>query len=150
MILSNVAIQNQNPIWMNMQGKAVSSEHDGYGMKVTTTITRPDVCLILDKCGCNLSQERDSMVGGELHLTGINQKAYESRSTKHNHFTIIEVTLLNRHLLMCVIIITGKTYDVLVELGVDVYKLKDIDVDAMDEMTLSEIIHIYNSLINSS
>ena len=138
MYLSKVATCNEVPIWMDQQGTIVSSEDDGYGMTVTYKITRPNVCLVMDEYDCNLSQERDSIVKGELYLIGIGQKAHESRSNKHIHFTIIGVTLLNGHPLMCVIIITGKTHNVLVELGVDFEKLKSVNVDGMDEMTLSQ------------
>ena len=74
----------------------------------------------LDECGCNLTQEGDNNVGGELYLTGINEKAYHCVSTCHSHFTVIPVTLLNGHLLMCIVIVSGKRHDTLVELGVDV------------------------------
>ena len=140
MIKSGIARPFPEPVWMSQSGEIVASEDEGYGMKVTIDIHRPDMGLMLDECGCNLSQEGDHCVGGELFLTGLHNKAYESRSTKHNHFTLIGVTLMSGEPLMCVIIITGKNHDVLVEMGLDVTQLLNIDDDDLHNQNLSDFI----------
>ena len=74
---------------MNKSGEVVQEEKDSFGFKAPIEIIRPDMCIVLDECGCNLSQEGDGNVGRERFLTSINNKAYRSVSTKHQHFTHI-------------------------------------------------------------
>ena len=129
LLLSKIARKFEEPVWMNQNGEIVENDTDAYGYKVTIDIHRPDLGIVLDECGCNLSQEGDGHIGGEKFLTGLEDKAYSSTSTKHNHFTVIRVTQLDGNPLMCVVIVSGKKHDVLVELGVDVSQLVDLDID---------------------
>ena len=146
LLLSNVARRLDQAVNMNEAGETVTDEKDGYGFKVPIEIHRPDMCLVLDECGCNLSQENDGRVGKETYLAGVHNKAYSCISTKHVHFTHIGVSLLNGQAMMCVVIVAGKQHDILVELGVDFEKLKDLnmdlgidDVDTIDDRLLQLI-----------
>ena len=134
LLLSKIAEPLQEPVLMNMNGEIVRNELDGYGMKVPINITIPDMGLLLDECGCNLSQEGDRNYGGEMYVTGINEKAYHSISTKHNHFTFIGVTLMDGSPLMCVVIYTGKYHDVLLELGIDLTRLNELNIELDDHI----------------
>lgn len=56
------------PIWYNKGGDVVldeMNEMDGYGYKVDITINRPDMAIVMDKVGCNISQEMDHAIGGQ-------------------------------------------------------------------------------------
>lgn len=111
---------------MNESGEIlVEDEKDGYGFKVPIKICIEDMYLVLNKCRCNISQEVDCWVGKETYLAGVvNGKAYNSIATKHiHHFTHIGVSLLNGHVMMCVVIITGKQHNIWVEIGIDTDKL---------------------------
>ena len=129
MIKSKVAKLLPEPVSMDIQGNIVDDEKKGYGYKVPIEIVRPDLCLVLDECGCNISQEGDGRVGQEKFLAGVNDKAYSSIATKDSHFTHIGITLLNGDALMCVVIVSGKQHDILVELGLDMEKLLEADID---------------------
>lgn len=59
MVKSKVAEYLDEPVVMNKSGKIVEDEKEGYRYKVPIKITRPDLCLVLDKCGCDISQEGD-------------------------------------------------------------------------------------------
>ena len=126
---SNVAKVLDEPVNMNKDGQIVDDEMDGYGFKVPIEITRPDMCLMLDECGCNTAQEGDPRIGNEMFLAGIHDKAYSSISKKDIHFTHIGVNLLSGDAIMCVAIISGKTHDILVELGIDADILSTFDED---------------------
>lgn len=128
LVQSGIAVTLNEPVPMNRNGDIVRDENNGFGFNVPIKITRPDMGLLLDECGCNLSQEYDNNYGRELYVTGKNDKAYHSISTKYHHFTVIGVTLLDGNPLMCVVIVTGKTHDVLVELGVDMDALARTDI----------------------
>ena len=145
LIKSGIAIALERPVTMNQNGDIVSDEKDGFGFNVPIKITRPDMGLLLDECGCNLSQEYDNNYGRELYVTGKNDKAYHSISTKYNHFTVIRVTLLDGNPLMCVVIVTGKTHDVLVEMGIDMDVLSDLDIqlgDSVDGRVSDEVLQL--------
>lgn len=77
---------------------------------------------MLEECGCNLSQEGDGRIGIEKFLAGTKSLAYSTVSTKHFHFTHIGVTKFDGEALMCVVIISGKRHDNLVQLGIDTTK----------------------------
>ena len=50
-------------------------------------------------------------------------------SLSNSHFTIIGITQLNGNPLMCVVIVTGKHRDPLIELGIDLDQLADVDIN---------------------
>ena len=129
LLKSLIASKLDPPVWMNESGEVVEDEMKAMGYKVDIKIDRPDLGLMMDECGCNLSQEGDKNIGGELFLTGVNDKAYTSKSIKHSHFTIIGVTQLDGNPIMCVVIVTGKSRDPLIELGVDLSQLVDLDIN---------------------
>ena len=112
-----------------MYGETVNDENDSYRMKVPIKINQPEMGILLDECGCNLSQEGDNNYGGELYVSGLNDKVYVLVSTRHHHFTVIGVTLMDRSPLICVVIVSGKSHDLLVELGIDVSKLSDLNIN---------------------
>lgn len=129
LLLSKVARELPQPVWMNKQGQVVDNKRDAFCFKVPIEIHMPDLCIVLDECGCNLSQEGDGRIGKEKFLAGTKSKAYSTVSTKHHHFTCVGITILEGHVLMCVVIVSGKKHDVLVEMGIDATKLKDFDED---------------------
>lgn len=129
---SKVATKLDVPVWVNEEGQVVDDEQDSCGFKTPIKINRPDMCILFDEVGCNLSQENDGAVGGEKYIYTVTDQPYQSVATRSHHFTCLGVTRLDGILLMCVIIITGKHRDVTVESGIDWTKLDDIDPVEMD------------------
>ena len=102
---------------------------DGYGCKVKISIDHPEMGIVMDEVGCNLSQEMDHVVGGgQRFLTGVKDEAAESVSTRSHHFTCLGLTRLDGVPLMCVVIIAGKLHDIAVECGIDWRKLANYDI----------------------
>ena len=124
---SRVAERLENPVWMNEKGEIVSNEKHSFGLKVNVNITCPEMCIVLDKVGFNLSQEKDNNQGGQLFVCGCDDEPYQAISTKNNHFTCLGLTRLDGEALMCVVIITGKKRNMLVESGIDWTKLSEIN-----------------------
>ena len=105
-----IAVKLEHPVWMTSDGQEVQDELDGFGCNVTIKFERPDMGLVLDECGCNFSQESDSgNRSNQLLVTGVNDNAYDTISTKHNHFSVLGITRLDGVVLMCVIIIMEKS-----------------------------------------
>ena len=130
---SKIARLLPEPVWMNEKGEKVDSEKEAFGCKVQIDIHRPDMGIVFDEVGCNLSQEGDNSNGGENYLCGVRDQAYQSSSTKTGHFTSLGVTSLDGSPIMCVVIIKGKKREVLVESGIEWDKLNDIDDTHMQE-----------------
>ena len=120
---SKVAKRFAEPVLMNQKGERVDKEEESYGCKVSIDLQRPDMCIVLDEVGSNLSMENDNANGGQLFVCGPEEEAYQSVATKGNHFTCLGLTRLDREALMCVVIIQGKRRDILTEAGVDWTKL---------------------------
>ena len=116
---SKVATKFDNPVWMNKEGKIVNDESETYGAKVTIDLHRPDMCVVLDEVGCNLSQEKDGAKGGHWFLCGPDQEPYQSSATKNSHFTVLGLTMLAGEGMVCVIIIQGKKRDIMCDTGID-------------------------------
>ena len=116
---SKVANKLDEPVWMNEEGDIVEEESEAYGLKVTIDLHRPDMCIVMDEVGCNLTQEKDGAKGGQRFLCGADQEAYQSSATKNCHFTVLGLTTLAGEGLMCVVIIQGKKRDIVCETGID-------------------------------
>ena len=65
LLKSNIASKLETPVWMSEDNCIVDDEMDAFGYKVTLSIDRPDLGLLMDECGCNLSQEGDNKNGRE-------------------------------------------------------------------------------------
>ena len=128
MIDSKIATRLPQPQWMDKNGVIVPDEESAVGCKVEVTLNRPDLALVMDEVGCNLSQEADKRVAGERFLTGRDDEAYKSISTKNKHFTVLGVTALNGHPVLCVVIIAGKKGEIPSASGID-WKAVDINED---------------------
>ena len=95
MVDSNIAHKLETPQWVDRSGNIVENEEDSQGCKVEVSIDCPDCAIVMDEVGCNLSQDCDNRVGGELYLTGRQDEAYKSISTRHQHFTVLGLTALD-------------------------------------------------------
>ena len=63
MIDDGVTVKLPTPVWMDKNGNVVSDGNDAMGYKVKTKLTRPDLCIVVNETGCNLSQKGDGNVG---------------------------------------------------------------------------------------
>ena len=57
---SMIARKLETPQWMDINGNVVDKEEDAYGCKVEIVLERPDMGIVFDEVGCNLSQECDN------------------------------------------------------------------------------------------
>ena len=53
------------PVWMNSSGEVVEKE-DALGCKVTPDLMLPEMCIVMDKVGGNISSKGDGNKGGQL------------------------------------------------------------------------------------
>ena len=136
LLQSNIATKLPQPVWVDKNGVEVENEADVFGCKTSIHIDHPDMGIMFDEVGSNLSQEGDHANGGEKYVCGVDDEAYCASATKNTHFTTMGITSLHSQPLMCIILIAGKKRDVLVESGVVWQKLTTInekDVDELDD-----------------
>ena len=129
---SKIAVKLDKPVWVDQFGKVLPDETGSFGCKTDINITRPDLAIMFDKVGSNLSQEGDSVNGGEKYMCGPKGVLYQSTSTKSTHFTTLGVTRLDGQPLMSVAIISGKKHDLATKTGIDWNKLCGLSDDEID------------------
>jgi hypothetical protein len=118
MVEAGVAIQLDHPIWMDEQGNTVP-ESDSKGFKVKVKLTIPDMCIVIDEVGSNLSMVKDGHVGGEKFVVGKGKEAKLKATKCDKKFTCLGLTLLSGEPLLCVILVDSTKEDLLIRTGVD-------------------------------
>jgi hypothetical protein len=119
LVNAGLAVSLENPTWMDAKGNEVE-EKKAVGMKVSTKLTRPEMCIVMDEVGCNINMTKDGHVNGTKFVVDKNDEAKQKASKKEKHFTCLGLTLLSGAALMCVVIIDGKSDDLLTRTGVEV------------------------------
>jgi len=120
LIAAGVATLLDELVWISTNGDVVK-EKDEYGCKVTIDITKPEMCVVADEVGGNMSQKGDGLVGGELMLIKPGQVAQRNISTKDKHYTLLGLILLTGEPLICVVIMAGDNPKPEVETGIDFF-----------------------------
>ena len=115
---AGVAKRLPEPVWMDREGEIVGEEH-AFGCKVTHRIIHPEMVIVFDELGGNISQKGDGHVGGQLLLCEKGETPQIKVSTRDKHYTVLGLTSLTGHPVMCVIIFTGKKPNALWETGLD-------------------------------
>ena len=92
------------------------TEANVFGCMVTHDLIQPDYCVVGDKVGGNLNMIGDGHIRGQCPVGSVPQKKV---SKKEKHFTVLPLTLLSGEPLMCIIIISGVRYNVLLGMGLD-------------------------------
>jgi hypothetical protein len=59
-----VAVHLDEPVWMDANGNSVA-EVNLFGMKASTKLIHPNMCITMDEVGCNLNMTKDGHVNGK-------------------------------------------------------------------------------------
>jgi hypothetical protein len=87
MIASGVAMKFNIPIWMDKKGGEVK-EINAKGMKVSTQLHHPDMCIVMDKVGCNNNMAKDGHVNGFCFVVAKNDEAKQKASKKRKTLNV--------------------------------------------------------------
>jgi hypothetical protein len=133
LIDSNVATKLDVPVWMDRDGN-VTTEDDAFGCKVTIKITRPDMILVGDEVGSNVSMAGDKNAGGTLYLCEKGSVPQKMKTKKDKHITLMGLTNLLGDPVCCIVIIEGKVDAFDIRYGID-FMNQDLgsDVDLSGE-----------------
>ena len=121
MVNAGLAIELDSPVWMDRSGNTVD-ETKAFGCKVTHDILYPDMCLVGDEVGGNISMKGDGHAGGKLYLCEKGQIPQQKTSSKDKHFTLMGLTNLKGEPVMCILVIAGKKPKAMVEMGIDSFQ----------------------------
>jgi hypothetical protein len=143
MIEAGVAVQLDSPIWMDEQGNSVP-ESQSKGFKVKVKLTRPDMCIVMDEVGSNLSMMKDGHAGGEKFVVGKGKEAKLKATKRDKRFTCLGLTLLSGEPLMCVILVDSTKEDLLIKTGVD-FNSKEIE-NSVESQVQDEYDYLINNL----
>ena len=111
----------EESVWMDEDGNVVT-ENQALGCQVTHEIIRPDMCVVGDEVGGNLSMKGDGRVGGELMLCQKGTTSQYKVSVRDRYFTLMPLTLLTGEPLMCILIIAGKRPCAMTEMGLNKFQ----------------------------
>ena len=120
------------PTWKDKEGNTCE-EKDAYGCMVDVDITDPNMCIVFDEVGGNTSQKGDGHKGEAKYVCEIGSIPQQKMSEKDKKFTVLGLTCLDGKPLMCVIIIKGKKENKLNKVGIDIFKLSELDKARINE-----------------
>jgi len=117
MVKSGIAIELEEEVWVNKEGKIVSTEEESFGRKTKHILTRPNYLIFVDETGDDTSQKQDGNQGGEKFVVGVKERALLSSSFDGCHWTSLGFTLGDGRPLLCVIIIACSEVDAKTRMG---------------------------------
>ena len=126
-----VAIKLDVPVLMDAMGNTVTDPLCAFGTKCTHKLMHPDMCLVVDEVGSNLSQKGDGHVGGQKFVCQKGTVPQIKVQHSEKHFTLMGFTALNGDPVLCLIIVSGVRENLNIETGID--NTKDAIGDASDK-----------------
>ena len=119
MVQAGIAKNLEVPIWMDRYGNKCSKDK-ALDCKVTHQITRPDMCVMGDEVGGNLSMKGDGHIGGSLYDTEKGKVPQKKVSKRDRRCTLMGLTALTGEPVMALMIIQGKQPKGNLEFGIDI------------------------------
>ena len=101
------------------KSKEFTSEYIG-SLKTNFHLTHPEMCLVVDEVGSNISQKGDGHIAGKKYVCEINSIPREQASHTDKHFTLLGFTALTGEPVLCLVIIAGVKEMYEVETGIDI------------------------------
>ena len=136
MVECGVASVLPEPVYMNRDGDDTTTNiKEAFGLPCTHKIIHPDMCLVVDEVGSNLSQKGDGHVGGRKVMCEKHCTPQEQVQHKEKHFTLLGFTALSGEPVLCLIIIAGVREELSVETGIDPIAITTGDVTINDFLT---------------
>ena len=119
MVECKVASKHMHPVYENRDGGVATNWNDKFGMPCTHKIDHPEMCLVVDEVGSDLSQKGDGHIGGVKYAC--ERGAVPQNKVQHTdkHFTLLGFTALTGDPVLCLVIIAGVREKLDVESGID-------------------------------
>ena len=120
MVECGVALKRTDgPMYMTSNGEVAKTWDTKFGLPCTHTITNPEMCLVVDEVGSDLSQKGDGHVGGAMFACEKGTCPQNKVQHTDKHFTLLGFTALNGEPVLCLVILAGVRETLNVESGID-------------------------------
>ena len=113
----------KSPIWKDSYAN-ICTEEDSFGYKVTHALTHPEMCIVMDEVGGNISQKGDGHIWGKLLVCGkgiIPQNKNKIQKIKDKHWVLLGITAFNGEPVICDIIFSGIRSQAMAETGMGIF-----------------------------
>ena len=108
------------PQWQDKDG-STTSKVEAYDCKVTHELTHPDYCIVMDQVEVNINVKGDGRIGGEKYFAEASVIPQKKSSRNNKYFALLDLTLLTKDTLTCVVIFYGFRCNLVVEMGIDLF-----------------------------
>lgn len=127
----------EKPQYFTVDGEVAKTDNEKFGLPCTHMINHPEMCLVVDEVGSDLSQKGDGHVGGALYACERGTVAQNKVQHSDKHFTLLGFTNLSGEPVLCLVIIAGVQEALNVESGIDPFATETYgetsDVDYFDK-----------------
>ena len=115
----NVASKYEIPIYTTNNGSIATEWEEKFGLPCTHKIDHPEMCLVVDEVGSDLSQKGDGHIGGAKYACEKGTHAQNKVQHTDKHFTLLGFTALTGEPVLCLVILAGVQEVLSVESGID-------------------------------
>jgi hypothetical protein len=114
-----VASKCNELMYAKNDGSIATEWNDKFGLPCTHQIDHPQMCLVVDEVGSDLSQKGDGHIGGAKYACEHGSHAQNKVQHTDKHFTLLGFTALTGEPVLCLVIIAGVKETLAVESGID-------------------------------
>jgi len=132
MVECKVASRYDTPIYSTNNGSIATEWSQKFGLPCTHKIDYPEMCLVVDEVGADLSQKGDGHIGGAKYACEKGTHAQNKVQHTDKHFTLLGFTALTGEPVLCLVILAGVQEALSVESGIDPF-VAQIYGDASDD-----------------
>ena len=129
---TGIATKLDDPVYMDREYNVVSNQIEAFGTRCTHSLDHPDLCIVVDEVGSNLSQKGDGHIGGQKYVCAKGSIPQIKVQHSERHFTLLGFTALSGEPVLCLVIISGVREHFNVETGIDPTKPVTGDVNDHD------------------
>jgi len=127
-----VASKRNHPVYETVDGSPASDWNEKFGIPCSHKIEHPEMCLVVDEVGSDLSQKGDGHIGGAKYACEKGSVPQNKVQHTDKHFTLLGFTALSGEPVLCLVIIAGVQESLAVESGIDPF-VTETHGDASDK-----------------
>ena len=119
MVECHVASKYDTPIYTTNNGSIATEWNTKFGLPCTHKIDHPEMCLVVDEVGSDLSQKGDGHIGGAKYACEKGTHAQNKVQHTDKHFTLLGFTALTGEPVLCLVIFAGVQEALSLESGIN-------------------------------
>ena len=116
------------PIYSTNNGSIATKWSQKFGLHCTHKIDHPEMCLVVDEVGSDLSQKGDGHIGGAKYACEKGTHSQNKVQHTDKHFTLLGFIALTGEPVLCLVILAGVQEILSVESGIDPLSHRHIEM----------------------